>query len=201
MDLNRPETDETQAIACLRQGDLSGLELLVQLYQVKAMYAAYLIVRERTLAEDVVQAAFLRAYERIGQYDGSRPFGPWFLRSVVNAAIDASKQLERYVSLDEQPDIPPSLDWLVRADPCPEDFVETEEMRRAVRRALDQLPPEQRAAIVLRHFLEMREGEMTSYLGRPASTIKWRLHEARRRLRDLLRPLWQIRPGGKREEE
>lgn len=84
--------DEPQAIARIKRGDLDGLEMLVRCYQAKAVQAAFLIVRDRLMAEDVVQAAFLKAVERIDQFDDSRPFGPWFLRSVVNAAIDASRQ-------------------------------------------------------------------------------------------------------------
>ncbi len=75
--------EEQEAIARLKRGDVGGLEALVHKYQVKAVRTAYLVVRDRALAEDIVQAAFLRAYERIGQFDAGRPFGPWFLRSVA----------------------------------------------------------------------------------------------------------------------
>lgn len=70
------------------------------------------------------------------------------------------------------------------------------EVQVEVRKALDALAPEQRAAVVLRHFLEMSEAEMTGALHRPPSTIKWWLHTARKRLRELLRPTWHE----KREE-
>jgi len=67
--------EEQEAIARLKRGDISGLEALVRKYQVQAVRAAYLITHDRGLAEDIVQAAFLRAYERIGQFDAGRPFG------------------------------------------------------------------------------------------------------------------------------
>ena len=197
---NRPGMDEKQAVARLKHNDPAGLEALVRLYQVKAVYAAYLIVRDRSLAEDVVQAAFLRAYERIGQFDETRPFGPWFLRSVVNGAIDAARQLDRMISLDQEDETGQPSGWLAADSPCPEDFVETAETRQAVRCALDQLTAEQRAAIVLRHFLDMSENEMTLHLQRPPSTIKWRLHEARKRLRALLRVFWLVESQDQQEE-
>ena len=150
--------------------------------------------------EDVVQAAFLRAYERIGQFDETRPFGPWFLRSVVNGAIDAARQLDRMISLDQEDETGQPSGWLAADSPCPEDFVETAETRQAVRCALDQLTAEQRAAIVLRHFLDMSENEMTLHLQRPPSTIKWRLHEARKRLRALLRVFWLVESQDQQEE-
>ena len=194
--------NELQAIDRIKRGNLDGLEILVRHYQVKAIQAAFLIVRDRLIAEDVVQATFLKAVERIDQFDGSRPFGPWFLRSVVNAAIDVSRQQKQTISLEcETEDETRVLaDWLMSDAPYPEELVEMREVRVEVRKALDALSPEQRTAVVLRHFLEMSEAEMTSVLYRPPSTIKWRLHIARKRLRELLRPTWQDRLNKKKED-
>ena len=184
------QVHDIQAIARLKRDDLGGLEALVCRYQVQAVHAAYLIVRDRPLAEDVAQSAFLRAAEKIGQFDDHRPFGPWFLRSVVNAALKAAKRQQRLVSLEADPQGAgfPLAEWLADPAPCPEALAETEETRQAIWQALGQLSPEQRAAIVLRHFLEMSEAEMTAELQRPPSTIKWWLHTARQRIRKLLRP-------------
>jgi RNA polymerase sigma-70 factor (ECF subfamily) len=190
MSAHNQQTNDHQAIARLKRGDPGGLEALVCKYQVQAMHAAYLVVRDRPLAEDVVQSAFLRAAEKIEQFDEQRPFGPWFLRSVLNAALKAAKRQQRLVSLEADPgDTGFSLaEWLADPAPRPEALVETQETRQAVWQALGQLSPEQRAAIVLRHFLEFNEAEMTKAMQRPPSTIKWRLHTARQRLRKLLRP-------------
>jgi RNA polymerase sigma-70 factor (ECF subfamily) len=180
--------DERQALRLLKQGQVAGLETLVQLYQLRALRAAYLVLRDRAQAEDVVQAAFLRAYDRIAQFDLSRPFGPWFLRSVVNAAIKAAVRQSRWVALDEDDDDDASA-WASRlADPAPgpEAQAERAEARAAVWRALGQLSPAQRGAIVLRYYLDLSEGEMAARLERSPGTIKWTLHAARERLRGLL---------------
>jgi RNA polymerase sigma-70 factor, ECF subfamily len=184
------QANDKQAIERLKRGDPGGLEVLVRRYQVQAVHAAYLIVRDQPLAEDVAQSAFLRAAEKIGQFDDRRPFGPWFLRSVVNAALKAAKRQQRLVSLEADPEVVgfPLADWLADPAPRPEALVETAQVRQAVWQALGQLSPEQRAVIVLRHFLEMSEAEMTENLQRPLSTIKWWLHTARQRMRKLLRP-------------
>jgi RNA polymerase sigma-70 factor (ECF subfamily) len=68
--------DEVGAIQRLKHGDIGGLEILVKRYQVLASRTAYLVVRDQALAQDLVQAAFVRAYERIGGFDAARPFGP-----------------------------------------------------------------------------------------------------------------------------
>ena len=192
MTVKPPSLEEQQAITRLKQGDLGGMEPLVKNYQARAVYAAYLIVRDMKLAEDIVQTAFLHATHHIHQFDAQRAFGPWFLRSVVNAAIKAAQQQQRFVSLEANADerLNPIITWMLDPQPGPDEIVETDETRRLVWAALEQLPPEQRAAIVMRHFLDMKESEMTQQLGRPLTTVRWWLRMAREKLRDLLRPLW-----------
>ena len=176
--------DEQQAIALLKQGDLTGLEFLVRQYQAKAVHTAYLIIGDPALAEDIVQSAFLRIAQKIDQYDAQRSFGPWFLRAVVNEAIKTAKRQKRTVSLDGSSEA--IINWLLDTSPKPEELAETSDLRQMVWSALQQLAPEQRAVIIQRHFLEMDEAEMVEQLQRPASTVKWWLHTARERLKALL---------------
>jgi RNA polymerase sigma-70 factor (ECF subfamily) len=183
--------DEHAAIALLKQGDIRGLEHLVRAYQVRAVRAAYLITHDRPMSEDIVQSAFLRAYERIGQFDDTRPFGPWFLRSVAHDAAKVAAQRRRHVSLDdERRDAahPHRLTEPIDPDPDPEALLLSAESRQEVWAALDRLPAQQRAALVLRYHLDLPEAEVAGHLGVPAGTAKSRLHHARKRLHALLRP-------------
>ena len=177
--------DEHRAIERLKGGDIGGLETLVRAHQTRALRAAYLICRDRALAEDVVQAAFLRTYERIGQFDPERPFKPWFTKIVVNDSIKAASRRERTVRFGD------AEDPVVRlADPGtgPQELLEEAEERRRVWAALEKLPPAQRAVVVGRYYLGMSEAEMSEDASSPPGTIKWRLHAARERLSKLLRP-------------
>ena len=79
--------DDRIAISRIKQGDLNGLDFLVNRYQVRAVHAAYLVVYDRVLAEDIVQSAFVKVAERIDQFDEERPFAPWFFRIILNDAI------------------------------------------------------------------------------------------------------------------
>lgn len=176
--------DEQHAIALLKQGDLTGLEFLVQQHQAKAVQTAYLIIGDIALAEDTAHTAFLRIVQRIDQFDAQRPFQPWFLRLVVNDAIKTAKRQKRAVSLDGSSEA--IINWLMDKTPRPEELAEAGDLRQVVWSALQQLAPEQRAVIVQRHFLEMSEAEMVEKLQRPASTIKWWLHTARKSLKALL---------------
>ena len=188
-----PGLEENQAIVLLKRGDLNGMQVLVERYQVQAMKAAFLIVRDLKLAEDVVQEAFLHAAEKIDQFDDSRPFGAWFIRSVVNASIKTGKKRERFVPLDDGGDDEAAgvAEWLLDPEPSPEFLVEMEETRQQVWKALDELTVDQRAVIVMRHFLGMSEKEMIQQLESPQTTIRWRMKTARSRLRKILGPFWK----------
>jgi RNA polymerase sigma-70 factor (ECF subfamily) len=175
--------DEQQAILCLKRGDIDGLEFLVGLYQVRAVRTAYLITRDTALAEDVAQEAFLQAYRSIRHFDQDRSFGPWFMRSVVHAALKAAQKNSRHEDHSSQRQ---SFDELFADSASVEEQVETIEFQGRVWAAMRDLTPRQRAAVVQRYFLDMSEREMAAQLEAPAGTVKWLLHEARERLRSLL---------------
>lgn len=176
------------AISRLKQGDLIGLESLVHHYQVQAVHAAYLILYDRALAEDVVQTAFVKITERIHQFDEGRSFAPWFLRIVINDALKIAGRQKRTVSLEERVDEPTAQLALWLADPAsrPEQLIEEKEMRQDILKAIESLPARQRAVVVMRYFLDMSEMDMSTRLDRPLSSIKWWLRDARKRLYNLM---------------
>lgn len=179
--------EEREAVERLKRGDAGGLEALVRRHHDRAVGAAYLVVRDRGLAEDVAQGAFVRAFEKIRGFDPERPFAPWFMRIVVNGAVEAARRRGRVASRE----VADGEELLVRlADPGagPHEAAERAESRRRVWRALEQLPPAQRAAVVQRYYLGMTEAEMAEGGSSPAGTIKSRLSAARKGLSKLLRP-------------
>lgn len=178
--------EEGQAITLLKQGDLMGLEELVRRYQVVAVQAAYLIVGDRALAEDIAQASFLKAAERIHQYKDDRPFRPWFLRIVINDAINAASRVKRQRSLDESQELGSPSVGLHDYSPGPEELAGIAEEKRMVWEALQQLTSKQRAAVVLRYFLDMKDREISEELNRSLSSVKWSIHAAKERLRSIL---------------
>jgi RNA polymerase sigma-70 factor (ECF subfamily) len=179
-----PEVTPTdhEAVRRLKRGDISGLEVLVRRYQVRAVRAAFLITQDEPTAEDVVQDVFLRLYRRIRSFDDRRPLEPYLMRSVVNGALNAARREAKSTSLDE--DAGP-LDLRLQAASA-ETEAEIAEQAREILSALARLPPRQRAAIVQRYYLELSEQEMALALDAPRGTVKWLLHAARLRLRGLL---------------
>ena len=173
------------------------MEYLVIEYQVQAVRVAYLICRDEALAQDIVQTLFIRVYERIDQFNAEMPFGPWFFRSVANDALKAAARRERTISLDGNTGTW-AAEWeAFRIAPGVEERLERMETSAAVSAAIAKLPPDQRAAIVMRYYLELSDEEMSEKLDCARSTVRWKLHAARRKLRGLLSD-WVGAPEGER---
>lgn len=175
--------DESVALEKLKRGDWSGLEILVRLHQAKALRVAFLITQDVPLAEDVVAETFLYLATHLDHFDQNRPFEPYLLRSVANAALKAAQAREGHLSLDGNPAI---VEEIFEQGRSVESEVEALELSRRLKEALQQLAPRQRMAIVQRYYLELSEREMSQNFGVAPGTIKWLLNAARARLRSLL---------------
>ena len=134
--------EEREAVRRLKEGDAGGLRPLVETFYDRAARAAYLLVRDPALAEDVAQDAFVRAYDKISTFDPSRPFGPWFMRLVVNDAVEATGKRGRRRTMPHDPHA--AEDLIARLEDTargPQGLAEEAEDRRRVWAALEKLPP------------------------------------------------------------
>ena len=168
----RAGRDERAWVRGAQRGSASDLEALFHAHWPAAHRAAYLVVHDAVLAEDIAQEAFLAAVRNLDRFDRRRPFGPWLHRIVVNRAIDAARarSVRRESELTE---LAAPLD-----DPQPVDA--------GVLRALAGLPPDQRAVIVLRHLLGYTPGEIARLLDLPRGTVNSRLRRGLDAMRDVL---------------
>ena len=173
---------DAEAMRRCQQGDMGGLAELVARYQLAAVRAAYLLVQDRALAEDIVQDSFLLAYRASKQFRPGAPFAPWFYRIVLNAARQQQRTTRRRheVSLDqafavdrEAHDSSVAYATTV-ADPS--EHAEHAEERDALLRALSLVPLKQREALVLRYYAGYRDKELATILDCPPGTVRWRLH-------------------------
>ena len=190
--------NEQRALARLKRSDIGGLEMLVRLHQTRAVRTAYLIVRDIALAEDIVQSAFVRVYERIQQFDTGRPFVPWFLRIVANDAIKTARRGLNTVSLDAGDfDNHGPSERLIDNEPLPEALIEQAETSEKLWSLLGDLSPEQRAVVVLRYYAGLTSVDIADELNVPPGTVRWRLHAALNRLRGQLK-LTSLAPDAER---
>lgn len=177
--------DDLHAVLRLKSGDINGLDFLITKYQVKAVRTAYLVTQNRPMAEDVVQDAFVHFYDRVHQFDERRLFEPYFMVSVMNAALNAALRENRIFPLPEEAD-EDDFGILLSRSLSVEREVERSLLKAEMLTLLAKLSPRQRAVVVQRYYLEMSEKEMSEVSHNAPGTIKWLLNAARTRLRALL---------------
>jgi RNA polymerase sigma-70 factor, ECF subfamily len=169
-------------------GSVDAMEELFRRYWSGAHRAAWLVVHDAALAEDVAQEAFLSAVRSLHRFDRRRPFGPWLHRIVVNRAIDHARARE------VRREVPAEL----VAEPASVSSADPGSLPAGdVVGALAALPPEQRAVVVLRHLLGYTPGEIARLLRLPRGTVNSRL---RRGLDALAEPLRDAAPAERRGE-
>ncbi|MGW0555117.1 RNA polymerase sigma factor [Streptomyces sp. NPDC002926] len=189
--------DEAAVIARVRAGEPEAYAELVRAHTNVALRAAVAFGAGAD-AEDVVQSAFLKAYQSLGRFRDGAAFRPWLLRIVVNETRNTVRSAVRLralagreaLLLGSEPLIPESADPAVAAV--------AEERKALLRAALDELSEEQRQVVTYRYLLEMDEAETAEALGWPRGTVKSRLNRALRKLGRLLPGLL---PGKGGEEQ
>jgi RNA polymerase sigma-70 factor (ECF subfamily) len=169
--------DTGAAIRAAQGGSTAAIEQIFNAHWPAAHRAAYLVVHDAAAAEDIAQEAFLAAIRALDRFDRRRPFAPWLHRIVVNRSIDyaRARALRHEVAEDRAP-------VAVALDRAPDTGYSD-----AVVAALAELPPDQRAVIVLRHLLDYTPGEIAGILELPRGTVNSRLRRGLDRLEELLR--------------
>jgi len=173
-----------------RQGDIAAFEKLVRQYDRQVFRIANHIVQNREDAEDVVQDAFLKAYEKLDQFQGNSKFYTWLVRIAVNESLMRlrKRRTGRMVSIDEDVEteegsMPRDLaDW----SPDPESMYGQSEMAEILRKTIQGLPPGFRVVFVLRDVEGLSTEETAESLGLSIPAVKSRLLRARLQLRERL---------------
>jgi len=165
-------------------GDQTAFGELVTLHQSAVYNLCYRMLGERGEAEDAAQEAFLRAYAHLDRYETDRSFRTWVLSIASNHCIDRLRKRRLiWLSLDET--LPPHSS--LHSDAVePEDAVINQERTDAVQTMLADLPPDYRAAVVLRYWYDLSYAEIAEMLHTTESAIKSRLFRARQTLAEKL---------------
>lgn len=160
-------------------GDRAAFGILVERYAGQARRVARAVLGDPDDADDAAQDGFLSALVKLRQYDARRPFGPWLMRIVSNAATDRRRRrkVRRAEPLDPT---------LVGGGPRPDAVALRSELGDRLRTALDELPERRRTAVVLFDVEGYSHAEIAGILGIPEGTVRSEVFHARRRLRTLL---------------
>ena len=168
-----PASDDAAYLRAARDGDATAFGMLVRIHQRRAYGIARAIVLTHEDAEDAVQEGFLHAYRAMARFDAAYPFGAWLARIVANAALDLVRRRPTQ-------EIPATV-ALPFSDPA-----ERSELRARLSAALAELPPRQRAVLVLHDVEGYRHAEIGGMLGVPEGTARSDLHHARVAMRRAL---------------
>ena len=160
-----------------RRGDRQALEQLIGQYQKPVYNAAYRILGNPDDAADVTQAAFLKAFEHLDQYDPKYRFFSWIYRIAVNESINQAKRHKNQQSLDEQ---------VFAGSGGPDAELAAGDLSKEIQRGLMDLTEDYRTVIVLRHFSECSYRQISDILQIPEKTVKSRLYSARQQMKEKL---------------
>ena len=178
------EASDAELVVVALAGNTQAFDVLVNRYRRAMLTVAQQIVRNVADAEDVVQDAFLRAFEALPQLTDLNRFGAWLHSITRNHALRYYKNASRY---QPQEDMEPYLNTVSdtsAADPA--QIVESELTQQGIRDAIQSLPPDYQAVIELYYWAEMPQQRMAEFLSLPLTTVKWRIRKAKELLKTIL---------------
>ena len=181
------DNEEAQWIERAQKGDRAAFGRLVRLHHRRIYACAAQMLGDRGEAEDAVQETFLRAYRAIDRFDGRAELSTWLYRICINVSLNALRRRKRTDAADvNDPRIPEPAADPSQGNSDPRHALEGAELYRRLATALDELSPSLRSTVVLVLLEGMPQKDAAEVLGCSEGTVAWRVHEARRRLREKL---------------
>jgi RNA polymerase sigma-70 factor, ECF subfamily len=184
--------DDHSLVAACRAGQTEAFGVLVGRYQNRLFPTIARLVGSAEDAQDVLQDAFVRGFEKLDQFHGESSFYTWIYRIAINLALSNRRknQSRRFAVLNQQGKNQPLVN---AADRSPESnpalALERLERETVVEAALSELGPDHRAVVILKDFDGRRYEEISVLLNIPVGTVRSRLHRARCELRVRLQSL------------
>ncbi len=175
--------DDDEVVARVRAGDRLLFEVLMRRHNRKVFRAARAILRSDHEAEDVMQHAYVRAYEHLAEYEGRARFSVWLTRIAVYEALARLRRRKRIGPLEDANE---EGDTMADQQPTPEQKASDAELRLLTEAAIDELPEDFRIVFMLRAVEQMSVADVAECLAIPEDTVKTRYFRARQRLRNSL---------------
>jgi RNA polymerase sigma-70 factor, ECF subfamily len=175
-------TDE-EIVARVCAGERHLFEQLMRRHNQQVYRAARAVLRDDSETEDVMQDAYVRAYQHLREFEGRSRFSTWLTRIALHEAFARARRRKRFDSLESRAEDQPLPAAAVRN---PEQLAEDGEMHGLIEKAVGSLPEEFRSVFVLRAVQGMKGAEVAACLGIRETTVKTRLFRARARLQELL---------------
>ena len=184
---------ERDLVERAKRGDLDAYELLLRESQAQANRTAYLILRQKEEAEDAIQEAFVRAWDRLDTFDANRRFRPWLIMIVANEARDRLRRRHHLERLQ----LRAAADSARQSShPAPERDVVVREQMQDLLDTMARMDPTDQQILTYRYFLDLPTNEIADLINLPHGTVRSRISRARQRLRETLTELHNASADG-----
>jgi RNA polymerase sigma-70 factor (ECF subfamily) len=185
--MNIKKMNDTELVSVYIHGNEGAFAELVRRHKSKVFTTIYLIVKDRYLAEDLMQDVFIKAVHKMkgGQYNEEGKFLPWIVRIAHNLAIDTFRKHKRYptVIMDEGMNV---FDSLAFSEDSVESLKIKGETESLIRNLIQKLPENQKEVVMMRHFADMSFQEIADATGVSINTALGRMRYALINLRKEL---------------
>jgi RNA polymerase sigma-70 factor (ECF subfamily) len=185
--------DEADLLRRARSGELQAFNALVLEYQGLVFSVCFRLLGRRQAAEDATQDAFVAAWRGLGGLKGA--FRPWLLRIAANVCTDELRRRGRRPASSLETALEEGVPEPFDPDPSPETAALDQELRRRLEAALQELPEDQRLALVLCDVEGLDYGEIAAATRTSLGTVKSRISRGRARMRQLLLAEPELLPG------
>ena len=179
------QREDDRLVEAALDGDARAFELLMEKHESKMYAVALRMCQNREDAQDCLQDAMLRIYKALPSFKGQSSFSTWAYRITMNTCLDElrRKKVRQASSLDQMLD----LGWSpVDENNSTERHADNMELKRNLSRAIQTLPEEMRAAVVLRDVQGFSYDEIAEMLSTNVGTVKSRISRGREKLREIL---------------
>lgn len=172
------QSDATLVLLTLA-GDEKAYEALVVKHEKKVRYAAYSVIKNSHIAEDAAQDAFIAAWMKLDMLKDPEKYASWVCRIAQNCAREMARRFSYFMSVGDLPQTPDESFDL-------EEYLENKSEAKLLRERVNSLPQRTREAVFLHYFEDMSVEEIAKRLDISVGTVKWQLHDGRRKIRKEL---------------
>ncbi len=168
------EKTDQELVSKYIEGDESALEMLVARHLRSIYNFALRLIGDKEGASDVAQEVFIKAWKNTKRYNSAQSFKTWIMAIARNSSIDwlRKRKFLRFGDLDNKYSEEPFEDSLVDNEPLPDEIYERSEAKGVIEGLLQDLTPDQRTAVVLRHMEHYTFEEIAEVTGKPHNTVK-----------------------------
>ena len=176
------EYEDSYLVEKSLEGDKSAFATIVDRYKKQIYSIAYSMTHNHADADDLSQDTFIKAYENLRKFKLGTNFRAWLYRIAKNLCIDHLRRKKRF----SEDDLDAQASSLPDGNPGPQEDMEASELMENITTAVDSLPKDQHTVVVLREMQGLGLKEIAKIMNSSESTVRWRLHYARKKLQKKL---------------